>query len=63
MIKRISYWFRSWKLIESVERAEKMGLKFHKNVYGDEINYVNCRSIWYDEYRNVYRCKTLNKEL
>lgn len=61
MFKRIHYWFRAWKMVESAEKAKEMGLHWRRNVHGDEINHINCRSLWNDDYWNVYRCRTLKE--
>ena len=31
-----------------IEEAKKRGFKFARNIYGDEINHLDCRSIWVD---------------
>lgn len=49
--------------ISTVERCEKKGLIFIKNIYGDPINFYNCRSLWKDKYGNVYKCDELNKKV
>ena len=51
------------KNIPTVEQAVKMELKHDKNVFGDEINRLDCRSLWYDKYDNLYRCDQLNTAL
>ena len=38
-----------------IEEAQSQGFRFHRNIYGDEINQINCRSIWIDE-KNRYWC-------
>lgn len=58
-MKRIKYWFRSLKHVKTVKDAQKMKLKFQFNMYGDPINIYNCRSVWSDEYDNLYRCQEL----
>ncbi len=50
---------RTRKNIPTVEEAKKQGLKHYSNVFGDAINHVNCRSWWYDEYENMFRCDEL----
>jgi hypothetical protein len=41
------------------EQAINLGLSFSCNVYGDEINKINCRSIWEDRKGNAYRVSEL----
>jgi hypothetical protein len=52
--KMKEWWIRTFKVI-SKEDAEKRGLSFVGNVYGDEINHLNCRSIWRDSKMRRYR--------
>ena len=52
------WWIRNFKIIE-IERAKELGLTFAGNVYGDEINYLNCRSIWSDSKGRRYRVRQL----
>ena len=40
-------------------KAKELGFKFHRNVYGDEINKLNCRSLWVDVKDRLYRVKEL----
>jgi hypothetical protein len=40
-------WARWFKVISN-EQAKEWGLTFYRNVYGDEVNRLNCRSIWTD---------------
>ena len=58
-MKRIRYWLRSFKKVKTVKDAESMGLHHIRNIFGDEINRMNCRSLWNDNYWNVYRCGEL----
>ncbi len=58
-MRRVKYWFRSWRKINTVEAALSMGLTHRVNIYGDMINSANCRSFWVDEYGHVYRCESL----
>ena len=58
-MKRFNLWFiRIFKVISN-ERAKELGLKHWRNVYGDEINRINCRSIWFDYKGKAYRVKYL----
>lgn len=45
----------------SIEQALEYNLTFVRNVYGDEINHINCRSIWADKNSRTYRVKSLHK--
>lgn len=46
--------------IISIEKAYEYNLTFVTNVYGDEINIINCRSLWIDGNGRYYRIKQLN---
>lgn len=61
-INKIKYWFRSLKHVKSIKDALDMGLVWRYNIYGDPINIYNCRSVWSDEYGNLYRCQELYDE-
>jgi hypothetical protein len=50
------YFYIRFKNIPTCEEAEKMNLTHFLNVYGDQINLFNCRSLWYCEYGFRYRC-------
>ena len=43
----------------SIDECKRLGLQFKRNLYGDEINHLNCRSIWEDGQGRIYRCKQL----
>ena len=58
-MKKIKYWLRSFLKIKTVGDAKKMELKHFTNIHGDEINRINCRSIWEDEFGYQYRCDEL----
>lgn len=58
-MKRIKFWFRSFKAIPTVVQAQEMNLTHYTNIFGDGINHLNCRSLWYDEYGNQYKCDEL----
>lgn len=51
-------WIRIFKIL-SKEQAEQLGLTFYRNVYGDEINQIDCRSLWTDHKGRMYRVKEL----
>ncbi|MCK9575717.1 MAG: hypothetical protein WC979_02300 [Candidatus Pacearchaeota archaeon] len=58
-IGNITYYIRSYITHKTIDAAEKWGLSFHRNIYGDEINHLNCRSLWKDSYGNFHKCKEL----
>lgn len=58
-MKRIVCWFRSFRMVKTVKDAKEMKLHWIRNVHGDEINAINCRSLWNDDYMNRYRCEEL----
>jgi len=45
----------------SREQALEYNLTFVRNVSGDEINHINCRSIWADKNGRTYRVLSLHK--
>ena len=49
----------TFKVID-LEVAEQAGLIFVRNVYGDEINFCDCRSFWTDN-TYLYRVHQLYK--
>lgn len=56
MISAIKKWFlRTFRGPITVTQAKSMGLEFVRNVSGDEINQMGCRSIWSDKGGNSYR--------
>jgi len=59
MIKSIKDWHERWFKVITIERAKKLNLTFKRNIYGDEINKLNCRSIWYDNKGRSYRVDSL----
>lgn len=60
MIASIKKWFiRTFRGPISIEQANGMGLEFVRNVSGDEINQLGCRSLWKDSSGNTYRVKNL----
>ena len=52
------WWVRNFKVISN-QQAEQLGLRHWRNVYGDEINRLNCRSIWLDYKKREYRVSHL----
>ena len=56
LLNKFISFLNSFKIIED---PENRGFKFMRNIYGDEINHLNCRSLWIDKYNIVYRCSKL----
>jgi hypothetical protein len=52
------WWIRNFKVISN-QRAKELGLRHWRGVYGDEINRLNCRSIWFDNNQRQYRVSHL----
>ena len=52
------WWLRTFKVISN-QKAKELELTHRRNVYGDEINKLNCRSIWTDYKRRQYRVEHL----
>lgn len=52
------YIIRNFKVI-TINDAVTNGLTFSRNIYGDEVNTINCRSLWVDTHGKVYRVKQL----
>ena len=60
MTEKLRKWFIcQFSITISTVEAIKLGLEPEFNVYGDMINRWNCRSIWRDQKRNVYRIAEL----
>ena len=55
-------YIRLFKVI-SLEEAYEYKLDFARNIYGDEINHINCRSIWIDKKGRSYRVEFLYKKI
>lgn len=61
VISRFSlWWIRTFKVISN-QKAKELGLRHWRNVYGDEINHLNCRSIWLDYKGRKYRVSHLEE--
>jgi hypothetical protein len=52
------WWLRTFKVISN-QKAKELELTHRRNVYGDEILRLNCRSIWTDYKRRYYRVEHL----
>ena len=59
MKRKLKMWFARWFLVITKDQAIEWGLVHSYNIYGDEINAFNCRSIWLDSKRRVYRIEEL----
>lgn len=58
-MKKLKMWYiRNFKIID-YKTAIDLGLIPFRDIYGDEINRLNCRSIWKDRKGNQYRVQTL----
>jgi len=53
---KIKMFLNRFRVLDKQE-AEKLNLVFLKNIHGDQINHLNCRSIWLDANMNEYRVK------
>ena len=60
LLFRIKRFLAKWKVIDR-NQAIQLNLKFHRNTHGDEINFLDCRSIWIDEDMNRYRVRQFEK--
>ena len=58
-MEKIFFWFRSFRKVKTVQQAQNMGLIHETNIFGDGINFTNCRSFWKDKYGHTYRCDEL----
>lgn len=57
--KNITLWrYRVFRVISQGE-AEELGLEWYRNVFGDQINILNCRSLWVDKKGRRYRVSEL----
>lgn len=59
MIQAIRLWYIRWFVILTEQEAKQLRLHHYRNVYGDEINHINCRSIWIDNKGREYRISEL----
>lgn len=60
---KIKLWYYRNFGILSEKDAIAIGLTPVRNIYGDEINRLNCRSIWMDSHYRIYRVKSLCKSI
>lgn len=59
MIHRLKLLYIRWFKILTIEEAIELGLTHYANVYGDNINIYNCRSIWFDKNDKIYKISEL----
>lgn len=52
------WYIRTFCVIDT-DQAKEKELTFVRNIYGDEINHLNCRSIWKDSKGRTYRVSEL----
>ena len=48
-------------IIIDINEAKKRKFTFVENIYGDQINRLNCRSIWIDKKGRSWRVEQLHK--
>ena len=58
-MKNLKMWYARWFKVIEREQAIKWGLTYQRGIYGDEINHINCRSIWTDKLGRLYRVRSL----
>ena len=51
--------YKRWFGILTLQECFDLSLSHIENIYGDEINKLNCRSIWVDSKGKKYRCESL----
>lgn len=59
-MKKIRMWYARWFKVIERKQAIEWGLTYQRSIYGDEINHMNCRSIWTDKLGRLYRVKSLS---
>ena len=52
--------YRQLFVIIDIEEAKERGFTFYRNVFGDEINHINYRSLWVDHKARTWRVEQLN---
>lgn len=55
----IKNWYIRTFTILTLEEVFKLQLIHKHNVFGDPINWNNCRSMWMDKKGNIYKCNAL----
>ena len=59
VLYKIRSTYRRLFIVIDIKEAKERNLSFVGNVWGDEINKLNCRSIWYDDKKRRWRVKQL----
>lgn len=58
-MRNLQLWYiRHFKII-NIKKANQLHLKHFRNIYGDGTNHLNCRSLWIDNSRRIYRVREL----
>ena len=63
IIDRIKCRWRSRKKLSTVYEARDLNLVWINNVHGDFIHVAGCRSLWEDDYFNIYKCDQILKNV
>jgi hypothetical protein len=58
-MKKVKMWFKKEFGVLTKKECFELDLIFCHNIYGDETNHLNCRSIWRDSKGKSYRCDEL----
>ena len=58
-MEKLKMWYARWFKVIANEQAKEWGLTHIANIHGDEINHLNCRSIWKDSKGHTYRVEHL----
>ena len=58
-MKKLKMWYARWFKVIEREQAIEWELTYQRGIYGDEINHINCRSIWTDKLGRLYRVRSL----
>lgn len=57
--RSLSLWYRKEFGVLTLDECRDLGLEFSYNVYGDNINQMNCRSVWRNAKGKSYKCHSL----
>ena len=60
MIHTIKKWYKRTFCVITKQECITYGLQFYCNIDGDQINHLNCRSLWTDNKGRSYRCSSLH---
>ena len=58
-MRTLYLWYKRTFCLLKEKEAIALKLRFYRNVFGDEINKLDCRSIWTDTNGNRYRVEEL----